>query len=409
MKLWEKKEDCCGCTACKSVCPTSAITMFRDGQGFWYPSIDQKKCVQCGMCRRVCQYIHEKGSIFLPPRQEGFPRFYAAKHKNPQVVKHSSSGGFFTAVSDHLLARGGVIYGAAFAGDFSVAHIRGTTAEQRDGMRGSKYVQSRVGDAFLGVREDLEQGRPVLFTGTPCQVRGLRHFLTARRVPADGLILCDFICHGTPSSRLWEDYLARLKGRYGPLEDVEFRNKDRGWNRTRMKIRAGDRILEESWEDNPFYRLFWAGVCLAPGCYRCQCCDLHRAGDLTMADFWGAGHTHPRIDQGQGASLVLVNTPKGEKLLRELAPALSLEEAKAEEFFQPNLARPTARPPRTDQFWEEYRREGFDFVLQKYSRLSLPQRLVKKVAVPLLKKAGLYEKTARLAAALAGRDDAPTA
>ena len=223
----ENKERCCGCTSCVSVCSHGAITMRADGLGFLYPEVDKDLCVDCGLCDKVCAFDenYDKSSN-LPD-----PDIYAVRHKKISEVETSRSGAMFVALSDYVLENGGVVYGAGYTGHFRVTHKRALSKEERDEFKGSKYVQSFLGDTFKNVCDDLRKGMIVMFSGTPCQTSGLRSLVKLKRVPFDRLYVCDIVCHGVPSSRLWEDYLNYLERKEGKrVLKVNFRDKRRfGW------------------------------------------------------------------------------------------------------------------------------------------------------------------------------------
>lgn len=218
----EHKQNCAGCTSCMASCPKNAITMEKDGWGFQYPSIDMKKCVNCGLCDKVCPFV-QSSSAKLPIQE-----VYAVKHRDAEILKESTSGGIFTAISDYVLEQGGVVYGAAFDENMVVRHMRATTPEQRNRMRGSKYVQSDMGDIFTQVKQDIIKKKKVLFTGTPCQVAGLKNFL---KNATDGLICLDLICHGVPSPVIYKEHLNFLSEKMKMnVLDYKFRPKDWGWH-----------------------------------------------------------------------------------------------------------------------------------------------------------------------------------
>ena len=217
------KEDCCGCTACASICAHDAITMKPDALGFLYPVVDQEKCVNCGLCETVCAFNDEYDrSLNLSQ-----PDCYGARHKNPKEVETSRSGAAFIAISDVILNAGGVVYGAGYAEHFRVVHKRATSREERDEFKGSKYVQSDLGNVFKQVKRDLKEGLTVLFSGTPCQTAGLASYIGKRL--RKNLYLVDIICHGVPSPYFWRDFLTYIEQKQGSKVCwVNFRDKQKG-------------------------------------------------------------------------------------------------------------------------------------------------------------------------------------
>ena len=220
-----KKEDCCGCTACASICPHDAITMVPDALGFLYPQVDMNKCVDCGLCERVCSFNDNYDTSLNLDK----PLAYGARHKNMKEVETSRSGAAFIALSDYILEHGGVVYGAGYADHFRVVHKRATTKEERDEFKGSKYVQSDMNSIFRQVKKDLRNGLTVLFSGTPCQTSGLNSYIGKKF--RENLYLVDIVCHGVPGPYLWRDYLNYLEKIQGsPIVWVNFRDKQKyGW------------------------------------------------------------------------------------------------------------------------------------------------------------------------------------
>ena len=219
------KSQCCGCTACASICTQNAITMQPDVMGFLYPVVDKGKCIDCSLCEKVCAF-NDLYDISLNLKE---PIVYAARHKNIHEIETSRSGAAFIALSDWILDSGGVVYGAGYADHFRVIHKKATTKEERDEFKGSKYVQSDMNTVFRQVKDDLKKGLLVLFTGTPCQTAGLNSYLGKKL--RKNLFLVDIICHGVPSPYIWNDYLTYVENKYqSRIVKVDFRNKINGWS-----------------------------------------------------------------------------------------------------------------------------------------------------------------------------------
>lgn len=361
--------DCCGCTACASVCGRHAITMTPDLLGFKYPVVDYDKCVECGLCEKVCQFKPDYAT------SENFetPIPYGVRQKDIAEVMKSRSGGAFKSFSDWVLARGGVVYGAGFKGHFEVAHCRATTPEERDALRGSKYVQSNLDGVFAQVRDDLKSGKWVLFSGTPCQTSGLKSFLP---VPLqEKLLVVDIVCHGVPSPSVWHDHLKYIGDKYGsqPVK-VDFRDKKHfGWHDHKETYTLADG--REVSEDTYTY-LFYKDLLSRDSCNNCHFTNVRRPSDLTLADFWGWEKTDAKFNaDDRGASLVLVNTPKGREVFEAVCDRFDIINPRLEECMQGHLREPSTASPRQPEFIKDYEKHGYPYVLHKYGNVSMKYKL----------------------------------
>lgn len=302
-------------------------------------------------------------------------RYYAVKHKNDTIRQNSSSGGIFTAISDDILDKGGVVYGAVIEDGLKIAHIRAVTKEERDRMRGSKYVQSILGDTFLLVKTDLEAGKSVLFTGTPCQADGLKRFL--KNTDMSGLILCDVICFGVPGRQIWLDYVNFVeKKMHKSLKTHYFRSKANGWH-----IVTPKNIFEDNTEDSGsalsqiYMNLFNSGLTLLPSCYTCRYASINRCTDITIGDFWGIQRIYPDFDDNKGVSLVIVNTEKGESVFNTIRDELDIIECSKDNCLQHNLKEPTPVPAIREQFLADYHSKGFRYIAKKYAGYTRKNRI----------------------------------
>ena len=364
-KVYYKKENCCGCSACYNICPTKAISMRPDEEGFLYPVIDQALCIDCQNCVGICPIIRD-GSY----KEEDIPDFFVAKHKSEDVLMKSTSGGIFTALSNAVLAQGGVIYGVDYDNEFRVLHKRAGNYEQRDRMRISKYVQSDIRDIFQQVKKDLEDSKIVLFTGTPCQNAGLIGYMGNSPLKKN-LYLCDLICYGIPSPLIWEDYKKLLeKEKGGKLTDIQFRSKIIDWSRenSNKTFLFTTSQGKDIYSDERYYQLFFGEkTIMRPSCKECQFTDIHRASDITIADYWGIEKYAPEWMDKKGVSLILVNNSKGEELLQKCSKELNYEKRPKEESLteQQRLREPVKFPDNRDKFWEDYRKFGFEYIIQQ--------------------------------------------
>ncbi len=378
MLAYESKDECAGCNACLNICPENAITMLADDEGFLYPHTDEELCSQCGLCQQICPF---KSSFKIKGNYD-VPKVYAVKHRDDQVRMNSSSGGMFTAISDYVLGIGGVVYGAAFDNQYMVCHQKAVTTEERNRFRGSKYVQSDLNDVFADIKAELKTGQTVLFTGTPCQNAGLSAFLMKKY---ENLILCDIVCHGTPSPLLWYEYVGFLEKRNkSKLKSYSFRHKGIGWRGYNVKavFEDGNSKLNTP-EVLTYTSIFGSDLALRSSCYNCKFANLHRPSDITIADFWGIERSMPDFDDNKGVSLVLINSPKGKNLFGNLAEQIELRPSNTRECLQHNLQAPTALPPRREQFWQDYHANGIEFILKKYGGLGAKQSAKRFIRIGL--------------------------
>lgn len=325
------RERCSGCTACAAICPKQCIKMVPDKDGFLYPQIQEDACTHCGKCERTCPVLNHN-SVATP-----LPKAFAAKNTHEDCRKQSSSGGIFSAIAEFVIAQGGIVFGAAFSEDLQVMHISAENTNELARLRGSKYVSSYFGDVFLQVLKQLQSGRMVLFSGTPCQVEGLLSFL---KQPYDNLLTVDLVCHGVPSAKVLKEYLKYQEQRSGSkIQSVSFRSKDTGWKRFSMKITFDDGSVHSApMRDDPYLHAFLDNLCLRPSCHDCAFKSANRNSDITLADFWGIQDIMPEEDDDMGTSLVFVHSEKGQNVLECLRDDVSMKETDAEMAIAHNSA-----------------------------------------------------------------------
>lgn len=343
------KKNCCGCEACVNVCPQRCITMREDEEGFKYPSLDLSHCIDCGLCERVCPVLN-RGDKRLPKS------VLAGRNSNDAIRAESSSGGVFTLLAERIIEEGGVVFGARFDDSWEgVEHIGTDQANELQMFRGSKYLQSRIGDTFNEVAELLKSGRKVLFSGTPCQIAGLKRAL---RREYDNLFTVEVICHGVPSPLVWRNYLSTVKGER-EIESITFRNKDTGWRNYRFKVDfKGGGSHAEPMRKNIFMRGFLYDLYLRPSCHECPAKGGSSGADMAIADFWGIERFHPEFDDDKGVNLMLLYSDKAVELIDTLS--LQTTPAKYEEGLHANpcIERSVAPPRSRAAFWKQYEQQG---------------------------------------------------
>lgn len=368
---------CCGCALCAAVCPKDAITM-REIDGFSYPHIDETLCVDCGLCVKSCPFPGEK------QEESNTLAAYAVKHTCPHVVAESSSGGIFTAISDYVLSLGGTVIGADFDGDMVVTHVVAHATEQRDRMRGSKYVQSDTRRVYTLVKENLKKGAPVLFVGTPCEAAAVR----ARFPREDNLYIVDIICHGVPSPWVWKQYVAYIEKVYGKkLSFYSFRDKaTAGWRKYSAKLTFEDgSTVRHNNKTGSFIELFRYDVCLRPSCTACRFTSKNRVGDLTIGDFWGVEAVLPDFSDNKGVSAVMVHTEKGQHLLEAVGESITAVPCSEADIAakQPNMQNPSQYSNKAAAFKADLVSLPFEKVLKKYTRVGIKRRVIDAIKAAL--------------------------
>ena len=310
------KSKCCGCSACAGACPVQCISMTADSEGFKYPVADPNICISCGKCEQVCPM-----TISRPGYEK---KAYAARV--PQYEPSSSSGGVFSALAENILSDSGVVFGSAFDDELKLRHVKINDNAMLGKLRGSKYVQSDMTGVYQQVQDELTEGRKVLFSGTPCQVAGLKSFL-GKEYPE--LFTVDLACHGVPSPKLWERYVTEKND----LVHVNFRDKSEGWRKYNIAYIYKDRVEKIRFDKDPYMLLFLQNISLRPSCYDCSFRNGGNCSDLTLADFWAIKDVMPEMNDDKGVSAVIVNTSKGESLIKEICYP---EEVKYEDAVKSN-------------------------------------------------------------------------
>ena len=364
MIVIDEKNKCCGCAACLNICPQNAISMRRDEKGFEYPYVDPSKCVECHLCEKVCDF-RNRNVVGNEIRNS-----YALQHKSKNVLKASSSGGAFTAISDLILEKGGVVYGAAFnKKDFWVAHRRALDKETRDTFRGSKYVQSSIGDVYTSIKKDLKDEKWVLFSGTPCQCAGLISFLHHR---PPRLVVIELLCHGAPSNKILIEHIRFWENKKNKTAvEFHFRSKMYGYEYNHL-IKFSDGSENSSVDLKRILKLY--SLTMRPSCYVCPYASRSRQGDVTIGDLWEAGEVAGICDH-RGVSTVLVNTGLGEKLLNDIGDNCFIKPIQLNYDDIWALNHPVPMPERSVSFWDAYFKHGYAYVLNKFASRTIKSKV----------------------------------
>jgi len=357
-------EECVGCNACVQACPRSCIGMKINHEGFWYPYIDESLCVNCGLCKEACPVNNDNLS-----QNRAIPLAFGAKNLDEGIRMRSSSGGVFSILANCILEKGGVVFGAVFNDCMRLQHVMVDGANDLDKLRGSKYVQSDTMDAFLEVKRELDSGKYVLFSGTPCQVAGLYSFLD---YDYRKLLTCDLICHGVPSPRLYEDYLVNIERQKSlRIIDHRFRDKTRGWKKPSVVLHLENGTKEiRLFKNDSFTIAFSKNISLRMSCYRCKFSRIPRVADITLADFWGVSDYYLGLDDDKGTSLVLINSDKGESWFNTCSDRMIFKQVDLERALKnnKNATGSVKLPVLRDKFFNDYTTRGYEFVERKYMR-----------------------------------------
>lgn len=399
------KKDCCGCTACVESCPKQCISMLEDNEGFLYPQVDLSICINCRLCEKVCPVINRR-----EPRKP--IKVYAAVNPDEEIRMQSSSGGIFTPIAEKVLKNGGVVFGAKFNSAWTVEHGFTETIDGLAAFRGSKYVQSDVGKTYRQAETFLKAGRRVLFSGTPCQIAGLKRFL---RKEYENLLTVDVVCHGVPSPLVWREYLKfiRPKGVAGKnsvllflnkelvITSILFRNKKLGWKKVGFEIRlsaskadkksvlkSGKYLKKrdtlyffEPISQNVFMQGFLKNIYLRPSCYACPARSGRSGSDISLADYWKVWDFHPEMFDDKGTSCVMANTVKGQSEISSLN--LSLVESDYKCALSGNICieQNVEMPPSRSLFWDLWSTHKIGAInkIIKSQRSSLLQRVGRRI------------------------------
>lgn len=359
----EDKRKCSGCYACKNICPQNAIEMCEDNQGFCYPEINSDLCIECGLCSKKCPILNAK------KEEKKLPTAYAIYNKNEIIRNESSSGGVFTELSKIILKENGIVFGASFNKNFDVIHILVENEKDLKKLRGSKYVQSDIGNSFYEAKKALKLGKKVLFTGTPCQIEGLYSFLGK---DYSNLYTQDIICHGVPSKKIWQKYIKERKEKDNcdDLKKVLFRDKSKhGWSRYEVTFKYGNgKITRRDHNEDIFMKLFLSDKILRPSCYDCKFKKKHRISDITIADFWGIDNIRPELNDEKGISLVLAHSLKGIGLLEQISKNVCIEEVSFEEAIKYNqsMLKSANIENYEPKIYEDYNKVTLQELINKY-------------------------------------------
>lgn len=381
----EDKTKCCGCTACDNVCPKSAIEMVSDSEGFLYPQVNDNKCIQCGLCEKVCPILHKSHQ---KERTEG----YIIRYKNEKVLQESTSGGAFSAFATYLINLGYIVYGAGYDNNMRVTCKMTSNTEGLVEMRGSKFVQSFLGNTFKNIKKQLEEGKKVLFSGTPCQVSGLINFLGGKH---ENLICIDFVCRGVPSPLIWKNYITMMeKKNKSKIISARFKHKTYGYHATTMRVEfSNGKIWYGSGRVDPMMKSFVTEMSSRPSCYNCSFKSVERQSDITLFDCYEFSKITGKKDDNKGYSSILVHTNLGHSILNAVKEYLEWYEEDVESLVKYNgiMMKNSAKPhAKRDYFFQLIQTQSIEEAINKITPITRRDRLIEKSKNYIYKK-GLIE------------------
>lgn len=358
------KDQCCGCGSCYSICQKHCIEMSEDEEGFLYPTINKEACIGCNLCRERCPMLNVK--------DKSNTRVFGAYANDKDIVQNSSSGGIFSLLSKIILDNNGLVYGAKFDDQFNVIHDYIEKYEEIDLLRGSKYTQSNLVDTFCKIKLNLINKRIVLFSGTPCQIAGLKSYL---KEDYENLYCIDIVCHGVPSNKVYKDYLNLLQKKYNSdIQYINFRNKKEGWENYNIiiKFKNGKEIIEKG-TDNIYMKGFLSNIYIRPSCTTCKFKDFKSKSDITLGDFWGINHIDYEFYNNEGVSLVCINSEKGLNLFNQISKEdISIREYSIEDGAKENtcLVKSTEHNKNRLKFFNKYNGFNIERLVKKYTKIS---------------------------------------
>ena len=381
----ENKEDCCGCSACKNACPKQCIEMRADEEGFLYPSVDKTTCVECGLCEKVCPMINVK------PEKE-FEQFgYVVQNKDEKVLRESTSGGAFTPIAEYVINNGGVVFGASLTEDFYVKHTYVKHSSELYRFRNSKYMQSDINETYKLAEECLKSDRLVLFTGTPCQVEGLRTYL---RKDYDNLIIMDVVCRAVPSPLVFKKYLEMQKEKISPdIANVRFRDKYYGYKYSTLQLSNADNTLNyhNGIDSDPYLRAFFSNICDRPSCHKCRFRKRYRVSDFTVWDCLNVDVFSKKLDNDKGATRMLIHTKKGREIFDKISNQFNYVSVKVDElvYGTEEMKKSVEPNKKRKEFFGDVRCLSGVEVFEKYFPKTAKVRIEHKIRL-LLYRIGIY-------------------
>lgn len=362
-----KKNLCAGCGACAEICPKQCIVMKADTEGFLKPVIDEQRCIKCKKCINICP----SNQTYTERNRDYQTKAYSYIHPDKNLLGKSTSGGAFTALAEWIINKGGCVFGAVYDEEFYVKEVMAETMDELAAMRGSKYVECNTADSFKRAKKALEDKRYVLYTGSPCQVAGL--YATLGNADCSKLYTTELLCHGVPSTKLFQKYIEYLKEKYGEIIFYSFRDKKK-WNwgcwgcfqyKKSNAIKRKNFVVASDY----YYSLYFKENCFKESCYDCKYASLPRLADITIGDYWGIEKEKPHSEIKKGVSLILCNNLRGEELLQIIGGGLESADIECVKNQNLTIIQGTHRPDSRNEFYKDFERYGFLDTAKKYVKI----------------------------------------
>ena len=380
----QNKVDCCGCNACGDICGKNAITFKTDNEGFWYPEVDKEKCVDCGLCEKVCPILHKADSI------ERFPEavVYAAYSKDEAIRLDSTSGGIHSLLAIEKFVKNGYVGGAVYNSNHTCSQIVTPDISRLPDIRSSKYLQSSSEGVYKEIKKLLREGKEVFYCGCPCQIHALYNFIDK---DCNNLTTCDFICRGVNSPKVFLKYMDMLEKQYNSkATHIKFKNKKWGWHNfsLRVNFENGEEYCKDRWHDLFFIGYLQSGIFARPSCYKCPFKGFPQKADITLADFWGIEKLDPSMDQDKGTSLVMINSEKGQRLFDAIKNKIVYKKFTLDDAKKGNQAIDGSLIPQSsdrEEFFSNLDKLPFEEVAKRHFPMPSWRTSLKKGVLPFLK------------------------
>lgn len=374
--LSKAEEECCGYNACASICPYDAILMKCDKEGFLYPHISEDKCMNCGLCMKVCAFKQKnKNDSISTIKQQ-----YAMKYKRRQLRRNSQAGGSFAALAVSLFEKYEKVsvYGAAFYDVYKVAHTRIESVDELEKLQGSKYIQSKLQKIYPSIEKDLNRGYTVMFAGTPCQVYAIKRYLDIKKVNQINLYLMDFICEGVGSPYIWHEYMKLIEERYqDKIQKVIFRDKRLGWINHYETVQLENKkyiVASKHWTN-----LFSDKLFFRKSCHNCKYTCLNRESDITVSWFGNVQKYYPDFYDSDGVLGIMINSVKGENWLEGIKEDIEYISVTMQDLMQKQLAYSIEVSPQRAAFWKDIDRIGLWKTMKKYDTATYKNKIKRKI------------------------------